>query len=193
MNKKKGFTLVELLISISIIVLITAFTMPSFSQFAQRKRFERIANRFASDVANLRSRAMAGARPINQSRAVNDGDLWGMIFYCTASTSGDPLYVGGYYPIYRGVGGSYYDFGDYNNLNYGENTRSGFQFRFQCPGNPAIGWNYIYFDKFTGLGSTSTSDSGFFSSDSITATIVMQTTGWTKNVVIYKSGIVDIQ
>jgi|694.fasta_scaffold00337_63 prepilin-type N-terminal cleavage/methylation domain-containing protein len=200
MKTKKGFTLVEVLVSIGIILLIVGFTMPGFSEYAKRKRFERVVGRFAEDVSNLRSRAASGVRSIDNSVSTSDKDAWGMAIYCTAKAKGSPYwgYVGGYYPIYKHTlsnGSDAYNFMDFNNLNNSELTRYGSEFRFKCRGNPEaeIGWDYIFYDLFTGIGSTDIEDSVFSTSDSLTVTIVMEPTGWSKDVVIYKSGVVDVQ
>lgn len=200
MNTKKGFTLVEVLVSIGIIILIVGFTMPGFSEYAKRKRFERVVNRFAEDVGNLKSRAASGVRPVDASVQTSDDDAWGMVIYCTSTARTSPLqnYVGGYFPIYKYTtagGNESFSFMDFNSLNNSELTSYGKEFRFKCQGNPeyAVDVYYIFYDLFTGIGSTSIPESAFATSDSLTVTIIMEPTGWSKDVVIYKSGVIDVQ
>ena len=193
MLKNKGFTLIEILISIGIIALVTAFVLPGFGDFTKRKRFEGVVNTFASEVSSIRSKALAGIRPEDSSRTVYKDDIVGLIYYCTSSNNPPSpynAYVGDYYYLYRqpSTGATYFD-GRFN-LDQADDGDIGSDYRFECPGNPVIGWRYIYFDKFSGLGSTAEGE--FSSTNSATVRIVMDSTGWSSDVVIYKTGVIDV-
>ena len=188
----KGFTLIELLISISIILLVTSFTLPGFSEYTKRKNFERAVDTFAVNIGNLRARAVAGATPVNTSVSVQDGDLWGVVVYCTSSTS--PGYSGLYYMVYGRANGDIdtnpntTGYADYANLNENQGTGTKLKYRFNCSGGTTV--RRLFFDKFTGKGATSAGE--FNLGDSVTFNIVEDSTGWSKNVVIYKTGVIDV-
>lgn len=197
----KGFTLVELLISVGIIMMVTLFTLPGFNEFTKRKNFERAVESFAVGVQNTRAKAIAGARHPDNTIPVEDGDLWGIIIYCSPNVSVGES--GLFYQVYTRSTGRLSDFTnsrnytDSSNLNLNHGVSgSKLKYRFQCttpPYSPGYGNQYIFFDKFTGLGNASAEKSDFASSDSITVTIVDDSLGLSKNVVIYKTGIVDVQ
>ena len=50
MNLPRGFTLVELLISVGIIAIVTAITLPNFGDFSRRNALDNTTNEFVADV-----------------------------------------------------------------------------------------------------------------------------------------------
>ena len=59
--KDGGFTLVELLISITIIVIITVATVPSFAGYIKNQGLKQAQEQLKSDLRNVQNKALAGA------------------------------------------------------------------------------------------------------------------------------------
>jgi len=57
-KKNKGFTLVELLITVSVLAIIISIAMPNFSDFIQRQQVKSRADRLLSIFTGARSEAM---------------------------------------------------------------------------------------------------------------------------------------
>lgn len=55
-----GFTLVEVIIVVSIISLLTAGLIPSFSNYTNRQTLNQAQEQIVSDLANVQNRALAG-------------------------------------------------------------------------------------------------------------------------------------
>lgn len=188
-KRRSAFTLIELLLSLGIIVLISVFTIPGFNEYAKRKRFELAVTTFAADISNIRSKALAGVRPSDPNEPVYDGDLLGIFYYCTSSTS-DP-FTGDYYLLYRHPDGVTHVEGSYNLDRVDDGVLNAKpKYRFECPGNPSFEGRFIYFEKYTGLGAISYGE--FMTSNVATVTIVMDATGWREDVAIYKTGVINV-
>ena len=72
---KKGFTLMEMLIVVAIIVILVAISIPAFSSSLDSARE-------ASDEANLRSAKAAAVLAISLGTAPADGDYYDELGFC---------------------------------------------------------------------------------------------------------------
>lgn len=63
-NIQNGFTLIELMIVLTISALILGFTVPSFSNLMKNSRVTTYTNEFVGDINLARSEAITRARPI---------------------------------------------------------------------------------------------------------------------------------
>lgn len=59
--KKKGVTLVELLIVVGIITIISLAIIPSYVDFAEKKDFNNKVEIMVTEILNIRNKALAGA------------------------------------------------------------------------------------------------------------------------------------
>lgn len=62
MQKESGFTLVELMIVLAIIVILTTIVAPNFGPFVQEGRMDSIQNRLLSTISLARSEAIRQGR-----------------------------------------------------------------------------------------------------------------------------------
>ncbi len=92
----KAFTLIELLIVISIIGVLTATTMPSLLGFTNVKGLEREAVYILSDINLARNKALSNAFDDGGTllNTADDSTHWGVRFLCDASKN---TYELGYY------------------------------------------------------------------------------------------------
>jgi len=69
-----AFTLIELLIVIAIIGILTAITIPSFSNFNNKQRLSQAAKQIKNDLRSAQNRA------INGIKDSDDNKVWGIQF-----------------------------------------------------------------------------------------------------------------
>lgn len=73
---RNGFTLVEVIIVVSIISLLTAGLIPSFSNYTKSQTLKQAQEQIVSDLANVQNRALAG----EQGAGVTGTKYWGIRF-----------------------------------------------------------------------------------------------------------------
>lgn len=73
----KGFSLIELLIAISLITVLAGFAIPSFSEFNRRQILKQAASQIVSDIRTMQNNANSGV----------GGRIWGITF-----TTGEDSY-----------------------------------------------------------------------------------------------------
>lgn len=93
MKKYSGFTLVELLMVLSIIGILLAFGVPSFSEFIKNDRLTTQINTLVGHLAYARSEAVLRAQPVGlcaSSNATSCTGTWsdGWILYVDADSNG---------------------------------------------------------------------------------------------------------
>ena len=71
-----GFTLIEVIIVVSIISLLTAGLIPSFSNYTKSQTLKQAQEKVVSDLANVQNRALAG----EQGASVVGTKYWGIRF-----------------------------------------------------------------------------------------------------------------
>ncbi len=74
--RRNGFTLVEIIIVVSIISLLTAGLIPSFSNYTKSQTLKQAQEQIVSDLANVQNRALAG----EQGSGVTGTKYWGIRF-----------------------------------------------------------------------------------------------------------------
>ena len=95
----RGFTLIELMVVISIVAVMMVFALPAFNDFTQQRRMASNVNMFVSAVNLARSEATRrGAQVTVQALDASDvDDEWGPGLCVTLDDPGDcddPLRVG---------------------------------------------------------------------------------------------------
>jgi prepilin-type N-terminal cleavage/methylation domain-containing protein len=80
--RRNGFTLVEVIIVVSIISLLTAGLIPSFSNYTKSQTLKQAQEQIVSDLANVQNRALAG----EQGAGVTNTKYWGLRFVDGSST-----------------------------------------------------------------------------------------------------------
>lgn len=93
----RGFTLIELLVVISVITLLTAFSVPAFISFQKSQTLSTAAGKLKEDLRLLQSKATSSIAVSNQSRAwgvrlTNESNSY-QFFYCTPT---DPAHYDEY-------------------------------------------------------------------------------------------------
>lgn len=88
MNTNKGFTLVELLIVMAVMVVIFAAIIPSFSSFTKSQYLEQATQQLINDLRSTQSRAQQGVGPSSSTTY-----CWTLI----TSASGSNSYTSGPY------------------------------------------------------------------------------------------------
>ena len=91
----KAFTIIELLITVAIIGILSAATIPSLSNFGSERATRLSADQFVADLELLRSKSLAGVY------AENEKVRWGLQFGNTSYTMG---YLKGESPNHSSVG-----------------------------------------------------------------------------------------
>ncbi|MEN9389803.1 MAG: hypothetical protein RLY61_887 [Candidatus Parcubacteria bacterium] len=79
---RNGFTLVEIIIVVSIISLLTAGLIPSFSNYTKSQTLKQAQEQIVSDLANVQNRALAG----EQGEGVTGTKYWGLRFVDGSAT-----------------------------------------------------------------------------------------------------------
>ncbi|MBW6441751.1 type II secretion system GspH family protein [Patescibacteria group bacterium] len=82
----KGFTLVELLVTMSIIAIITGGIVPSFTGYIKNQNLKQAQEQFKSDLRTIQNRALTGAfsdRQLSGSYV----SYWGALFTAGSGTS----------------------------------------------------------------------------------------------------------
>ena len=75
----KGFTLLELLISISIIAIISAGVIPTFSGYIKNQNLKQAQEQLKSDLRSVQNRALTGSLS-DQFLDSNRTAYWGIMF-----------------------------------------------------------------------------------------------------------------
>ncbi|MEM9620953.1 MAG: GspH/FimT family pseudopilin [Pseudomonadota bacterium] len=96
--KMAGFTLVELLIALTILSIMMLFAVPAFNDFTQQRRMTTNVNSLVAAINYARSEATrrGGLVTVQANDATDANDEWGAGFCVTADDPGDctnPLQV----------------------------------------------------------------------------------------------------
>lgn len=63
-RKIAGFTLIELMVSLSVLAVLSAVAIPNLVQFGREARMSMLSNQFLADLANARSEAIKRGRRV---------------------------------------------------------------------------------------------------------------------------------
>ncbi len=96
--RPRGFTLVELLIALTILSIMMLFAIPAFNEFTQQRRMTTNVNSMIAAINYARSEATrrGGLVTVQANDATDNADEWGPGFCVTANDPGDcntPLQV----------------------------------------------------------------------------------------------------
>lgn len=85
----KGFTIIELLVALTIAAVMMAFALPAFNDFTVQRQMTANVNQFVSAISYARSEAtrLGGDVSLQSVDAADNGNEWGPGFCVTA---GDP-------------------------------------------------------------------------------------------------------
>lgn len=88
-SKSAGFTIIELLVSLTIAAVMMVFALPAFNDFTVQRQMTANVNQFISAISYARSEATRFGADVSLQRAdlADDGNEWGP-GYCV--TLGDP-------------------------------------------------------------------------------------------------------
>ncbi len=75
-STKAGFTLLELVVAISLILLITAIGAPSFRQLYEKSELQRVAGEFTNTLRYAQQRAVLERTPIRVVLDVDENTFW---------------------------------------------------------------------------------------------------------------------
>ena len=75
-NKAQGFTLLELLVSVTIIGIIAAFAVPSFNSSLERGRLRLVAETLRADLRDAKRMTLAKGASGSSTIAFTDGTSW---------------------------------------------------------------------------------------------------------------------
>lgn len=80
----KGFTLVEIMITVSIIAILTAGVLPSIGSFSDANILSQAAQNVVSDIENAKFKALAGSV---ETISLVDYKYWGVVCPTSASST----------------------------------------------------------------------------------------------------------
>jgi len=86
MRGARGFTLIELMVTIAIAAILLAVVVPSFSDLLARRRLEGMANELSADLQYARTEAVSRRLPVRLSTLVG-----GTGYTVVADPTGTPL------------------------------------------------------------------------------------------------------
>ena len=76
MSRTRGFTLLELLITVAMVAILAAVAIPSFQDMIERNRVAATANDLVASFLTARSEAVKQERTTNIAKDVNWGKGW---------------------------------------------------------------------------------------------------------------------
>lgn len=79
--KAKGFTLVELLIVITIIVIVTGALLPSFTGYIQNQNLKQSQEQLKSDLRTVQNKALTGSLSDELLGGTDPVNFWAIKFY----------------------------------------------------------------------------------------------------------------
>ena len=90
-DQQRGFTIIELLVALTIAAVMMAFALPAFNDFTVQRRMAANVNQLVSAVSYARSEAtrFGGVVTLQAEDASDGGDEWGPGFCVTAGDPGD--------------------------------------------------------------------------------------------------------
>ncbi|MCG8428746.1 MAG: GspH/FimT family pseudopilin, partial [Chromatiales bacterium] len=92
----KGFTLVELVVTLAVASILLSVAIPSFKDIIRNNRATTYANQFIADLALARSEAIKRGLPVFMtSKGSSSGDEWGNGWRVWADTNGNDIYDSG--------------------------------------------------------------------------------------------------
>ena len=74
-RRKRGFTLIEILISVAVLSIITAVAVPSFIVFNRRQQLDQAAKQVKTDLRAMQAQAVAGAGASQWAVSFVSGEL----------------------------------------------------------------------------------------------------------------------
>ncbi len=101
-RSQSGFTLIELMVVISIIAIMFGIDLSSYNTFNRNQILQQAAENLRSDLRLAQNKALAGQKPVNQPTFCNGGTLIGYGFtinafsysfaaYCSDGTVSAPV------------------------------------------------------------------------------------------------------
>lgn len=94
MNKKKGFTLIELMVVIAIIGIVASIAIPNFSDMIQRNRLKGAVKALETDLQWMRTQSIKQSCNLQASFITGDSSTWSYKIYqpaaelCPSCTAG---------------------------------------------------------------------------------------------------------
>ncbi|MCR9258647.1 MAG: GspH/FimT family pseudopilin [Pseudomonadaceae bacterium] len=90
-QKSNGFTIIELLVALTIAAVMMAFALPAFNDFTVQRQMTANVNQFISAISYARSEAtrLGGDVSLQAEDASDDENEWGPGFCVTAGDPGD--------------------------------------------------------------------------------------------------------
>ncbi len=85
MNSSPALTLIEILISITIFAIITAVTIPGFTNYNQRRQLDRAEEQVRTELRAMQNQAVSGA----------EGKRWAIVFDAASDSYRIGTYDGG--------------------------------------------------------------------------------------------------
>lgn len=72
---RRGFTLVEVLVALSLVIIITAMTVPTYGRFIDRQSLKQDAFNLKTDLESAKARSLSNIEP---SAAASGAAAWGL-------------------------------------------------------------------------------------------------------------------
>ena len=199
----KAFTLIEILIVISIIALVTGLTIPGFGNFVKRKNFEKAVNQLVADIQSAQSKSQsgslitAGAGSLTTNQ--NTNGYWGINVTCGAGgTAGNysirylsESAAGAFTVSSAGVNNNLENRTLNQNLSsrpYSFSTANGSAGTISICQSTS---DSIYFDRFTGGGFTRSNQSAFSQAGVVEIVVNASDINESRTIRVYRNGKIE--
>ena len=86
MSRLPGFSLIELLVTVAIMITVTGLSLVGYNSFQERQGLRAAANQLAGDLRLTQQKALSGGKPLGWCVSPNTLSAWRLTFGASTTT-----------------------------------------------------------------------------------------------------------